>query len=294
MSTVLITGAGTGIGNLTARSLARAGHTVYASMRNTSDDDAQGLVRWGTGEGFDVRTITLDVQSEESAQEAVAAVVAEAGQLDVVVQNAGHLAIGYVESFTAEDIAHLIDVNVLGAQRVNRAVLPHMRERGTGTLLYVGSTSIIDVPPFLGPYVASKAAFDVLAQATRYEVAPLGIESVIVMPGPFTRGTAHFPNASRASDSAVAAAYAELDPLVARNLEATNSLFDEGVNPDPSTVADEITRILALPFGERPFRSIVDFTRFSVDDIVERTEAHITEAMNHMAFQQLLTTKQNG
>jgi NAD(P)-dependent dehydrogenase (short-subunit alcohol dehydrogenase family) len=227
---VLITGAGTGIGNLTARSLARAGHTVYASMRNPKGDHAQELLRWGAAEGLDLRTVALDVQSEESARQAVATVVAEAGQLDVVVHNAGHLAVGYVESFTADDIAHLVDINMLGAQRVNRAVLPHMRERGTGTLLYVGSTSIIDVPPFLGPYVASKAAFDVLAQATRYEVAPLGIESVIVMPGPFTRGTAHFPNASHASDTAVAAGYAVLDPMVARNLEATNSLCSRTVS----------------------------------------------------------------
>lgn len=293
MLVVLITGAGTGIGNLTARSLARACHTVYASMRSTSSDHAQELLRWGADEGLDLRAITLDVQSEESAKQAVATIVAEAGQLDVVVQNAGHLAVGYVESFTAEDIAHLIDIDVLGAQRVNRAALPHMRERGTGTLLYVGSTSIIDVPPFLGPYVASKAAFDVLAQATRYEVAPLGIESVIVMPGPFTRGTAHFLNAGHASDTAVAEGYAELDPLVARNLEATNSLFAPGVAADPVVVADEITRILALPFGERPFRSIVDLTRFSVDGIVEQSEAHIREAMTHMEFQTIPTTKQN-
>jgi NAD(P)-dependent dehydrogenase (short-subunit alcohol dehydrogenase family) len=294
MPTILITGAGTGIGNLTARALARAGHTVYASMRNTDAEHAQELRQFASREGLALRTLTLDVQSEDSARAAVETILDEAGQLDVVVQNAGHLAVGYVESFTADDIAHLFDINVLGAQRVNRAVLPHMRERGVGTLLYVGSTSIIDVPPFLGPYVASKAAFDVMAQATRYEVAPLGIESVIVMPGPFTRGTAHFPNASHASDTTVAAGYAELDPLVARNLEATNSLFASGVDPDPVTVADEITRILALPFGQRPFRSIVDYTRFSIDTIVEQTEAHITQAMNHMDFQKLLTTSQNG
>jgi hypothetical protein len=71
-------------------------------------------------------------------------------------------------------------------------------------------------------------------------------------------------------------------------------MFEDGVDPDPISVADEIARILALPFGERPFRSIVDFTRFSVDDIVEQTEAHIRESMTHMELQQLLTIKQNG
>ena len=293
MSTILITGASTGIGNLTARALARAGHTVWASMRSADGDAGRTLRSWAADEHLDVRTVTLDVQSEQSADDAVEVVLSD-GDLDVVVHNAGHLGIGYVEAFTPEDVAHLFDINVLGAQRLNRAVLPHMRARGTGTLLYVGSTSIIDVPPFLGPYVATKAAFDVLAQATRYEVAPLGIESVIVMPGPFTRGTSHFPGASRASDTARAAGYSALDPLVARNLEMTNNLFEDGVDADPVVVADEITRILALPFGQRPFRSTVDLTRFGVDDIVELSEAHIAEAMDFMGVGQLLTPRKDG
>ncbi|MEU3511978.1 SDR family oxidoreductase [Streptomyces longwoodensis] len=293
MSIVLITGAGTGIGNLTAKALARAGHMVYASMRDIDAERAQALRQLAADECIDLRTVKLDVQSEESARDAVATVVTEAGGIDVVVHNAGHLAVGYAEAFTADDIAHLFDVNVLGAQRVNRAVLPHLRERRQGTLLYVGSTSVIDVPPFLGPYVASKAAFDVMAQATRYEVSQFGIETVIVMPGPFTRGTEHFPNASRASDTETAAGYAELDPLVARNLEATRSLFEPGVDPDPVAVADEITRILALPYGKRPFRSVVDFTRFDVDEINDLTERHIREAMIHMDLGHLLTVNQD-
>ena len=106
------------------------------------------------------------------------------------------MALGYVEAFTAEEIAQLIDVNVLGVQRVNRAALPHFRGRREGTLIYVGSTTTVVVPPFLGPYVASKFAFDALAQTTAYEVGQFGIETTIVMPGAFTSGTEHFPNAS--------------------------------------------------------------------------------------------------
>ncbi|WP_241540133.1 SDR family NAD(P)-dependent oxidoreductase [Streptomyces sp. M41(2017)] len=144
----------------------------------------------------------------------------------MVVHNAAHLLVGYTAAFTADDIAHLFDVNVLGAQRINRAVLPHLRARRAGTLLYVGSTTSVIVPPFLGPYVASKSAFDALAQVTSYEANHFGIETVIVMPGRFTQGTEHFPNSGRASDTAVTAQYAELDDLVARNEDATNGLFD--------------------------------------------------------------------
>jgi NAD(P)-dependent dehydrogenase (short-subunit alcohol dehydrogenase family) len=88
---------------------------------------------------------------------------------------------------------------------VNQAVLPHMRGRRTGSLLHVGSTTSVCAPPFLGPYVASKFAFDVLAMTTAYEVSQFGMETTIVMPGPFTQGTEHFPHASHASDQDVTA-----------------------------------------------------------------------------------------
>jgi NAD(P)-dependent dehydrogenase (short-subunit alcohol dehydrogenase family) len=213
---------------------------------------ASELLAIGQRDGADLHVTELDVQSQESAGQAVKTILDQEGQLNVVVHNAGHLAVGYVEAFTAEEIARLFDINVLGAQRVNRAVLPHMRARRSGSLVYVGSTTTVSMPPFLGPYVASKAAFDALAQETSYEVSQLGIETTIIMPGAFTRGTEHFPNASHASDQAVSAAYAALDPIVARNEEATARLIAPGADADPATVAAEITRILALPAGAKP------------------------------------------
>jgi NAD(P)-dependent dehydrogenase (short-subunit alcohol dehydrogenase family) len=255
MSTVVITGAATGIGNLTAKALARAGHRVYATMRAPAGRNApraQELHDFAATQGVDLRVL----------------------ELDVVIHNAGHLLVGYVEAFTAEEIAHLIDVNTLGVQRLNRAALPCLRQRGRGTLLYVGSTVPVTTPPFLGPYVVSKAAMDSLALVTSYEVSRFGIETVIVMPGAFTQGTDHFPKAGRAADVAVAEAYKILDPLVARNEEATASLVTPGTEADPVVVAEEITRLLALPYGERPFRSVVDLTNSKV----EQANAAVTQA----------------
>jgi NAD(P)-dependent dehydrogenase (short-subunit alcohol dehydrogenase family) len=274
-SVVLITGAATGIGNLTARALAAAGHTVYASMLDVagrSADHAGELRDTAKSEGWDLHVVELDVQSQRSAETAVAAVLDEQGRLDTVVHNAGHLYIGYVEAFTPSDIQRLFDINTIGIQRVNRAVLPHMRSNRAGTLLYVGSTTSVVLPPFLGPYVASKMAADALAQVTAYEVGQFGIETTIVMPGPFTRGTDHFPNASRAGDEERGRAYAALDHHVAGLGDATEALF--GTQADPRAVADEIARILALPPGARPFRSVVDFT----DAGVERVNAVMFEA----------------
>lgn len=262
MAVVLVTGASTGIGNLTAKTLARQGHTVFASVRAVDARVSADL------SGENLHVIELDVTSQESADRAVRTVVEQAGRLDVVVQNAGHLYVGYVEAFTDADLTRLIDINAVGAHRVNRAALPYLREQRSGTLIYVGSTIIVTTPPFLGPYVASKAAFDALAVVTSYEASQFGIETSIVMPGAITRGTQHFPNASRASDAAVTAAYAGLDPLVARNEEATAALVPPEVDADPQVVADEIARVLALPRGGKPFRTVVDFTSAGVDHVM--------------------------
>ena len=285
-SVVLITGASTGIGNLTARALAAAGHTVYASMRDPHGHNAghaRDLLDTADRDGVDLRVADLDVQSQGSCNAAVQAILDEAGQLDVVINNAGHLYVGYTEAYTAEDIARLFDINAIGAHRVNRAVLPH-----------VGSTIPITTPPFLGPYVASKAAMDALAIVTMYEVGQFGIETCIVMPGAFTQGTEHFPDASHASDAAVTAAYAELDPLVARNEAATASLFPPGVAQNPGAVADEITRILALPIGAKPLRSVVDLTDsgdYAVQTVNQVAQDAREEFVTRLGYGELLHLK---
>ncbi|MEO8907784.1 MAG: SDR family NAD(P)-dependent oxidoreductase [Microbacteriaceae bacterium] len=287
MSVVLITGAATGIGRYCSLALAKAGHTVYASMRDVDgrNQDRASSLREEGGPG--IHTIELDVQSQESADTAVATILAEQSQLDVVVHNAAHLLVGYTEAFTAEDLAHLFDINTIGAQRVNRAALPHMRQRRAGTLLYIGSTTTVDTPPFLGPYVASKSALDALAQVTAYEANHFGIDTVIVMPGAFTTGTEHFPNAGHASDDAVTAQYAELDSLLALNEDATANLFDPSVDSHPSSVGVEVARILALPPGERPFRSVVDFTQSHVQKVLDVAEAEKEDFVTRLGFEQL-------
>ena len=287
MPIVLITGAATGIGNLTARTLAAAGHTVYASMRDPAgknSTNAQELLRTPG----DVRIVELDVLSEDSARAAVATVVTEQGRLDVVVNNAGHLVHGYTEAFTPQELNHLLDVNVTGAHRVNRAALPQLRAQRSGLLLWVSSTIPVTTPPFLGPYVASKAAMDSLAVVTSYEANSFGIETVIVQPGPFTEGTAHFPNSSVASDDEVTAAYAELDGLVAGNHAATESLFSPGEDHHPQVVADEIARVLTLPVGDKPFRTVIDITHAGVAEANEVTTRLRRRFVERMRFTQLL------
>jgi NAD(P)-dependent dehydrogenase (short-subunit alcohol dehydrogenase family) len=159
-------------------------------------------------QGVDLRTVELDVSSQNSVHAAVARIIEEVGCLNVIVHNAGHMVNGPTEAFTPEEIARVYDTNVLGTQRLNRAALPHLRERGHGLLLWVRSTSTRGgTPPYLAPYFAAKAAMDAFAVSYAAELARFGIETTIVVPGSFTSGTNHFANAGQPADEERAAEY---------------------------------------------------------------------------------------
>ncbi|WP_428419807.1 SDR family oxidoreductase [Methylibium sp.] len=273
-SVILVTGASTGIGHLTARALAAAGHTVYASMRDIAGRNAprvRELRDWGYAQGHDLRAVELDVLSQASADQAVQHIVGEQGRLDVVVHNAGHLVLGPTEAFTPDEMVAVFDTNLFGTQRVNKAALPFMRAQQAGLLLWVSSTTARGgFPPFLGPYAAAKAAMDSLAITLSYEVARFGIETSIVVPGAFTKGTAHFPNAGKPADAATVAAYSRYDGLMDQVGARLGALMPE--HADPQAVADEIARIVGLPHGERPFRSVIDFLDDGAGAVTEVAE----------------------
>jgi len=258
---ILVTGAGSGFGALTARELAKAGHIVYASMRDVQGRNAervQAARDYAATEGVDLRTVELDVLSQDSADSAVATIVKEAGRLDVVVHNAGHLVVGPTEAFTPEEIARVYDTNVLGTQRVNRAALPTLREQGKGLLVWVSSTSTRGgTPPYLAPYFAAKAAMDSLAVSYAAELARFNIETSIIVPGAFTSGTNHFADAGHPADARTVeiyeARYAGLMEQIGGRLAALTP-----ADADVAEVAREIARVVGLPFGERPFRVHVD------------------------------------
>jgi NAD(P)-dependent dehydrogenase (short-subunit alcohol dehydrogenase family) len=259
---ILVTGASSGFGLMTARALAEAGHTVYASMRDTAGRNAPRVseaAAWAAERGADLRTVELDVQSDASAETGVSRVLEEAGRLDAVVHNAGHMVFGPAEAFTPDQFVQQYDVNVLGAQRVNRAALPRMRKQGRGLLVWVGSSSTRGgTPPFLGPYFAAKAAMDSLAVTYAGELARWGVETTIVVPGAFTKGTNHFAHAGKPADAARAAEY-ETGPYAGvadRALKGLAAL--EPADADPEEVARAIVRVVETPFGERPFRVHVD------------------------------------
>lgn len=289
--TILVTGASTGIGNLSAKTLAKQGDIVYAGMRQVETRNkqrAEEMLEFAEAHQARIIPVELDILSQESVDKAVAAIIGEQGGIDVVVHNAGHLVTGVAEAFSTEEIAAAYDTNVLGSQRVNRAVLPHMRKAQDGLLIWISSSTVKGVfPPFLGPYVAAKAAMDALAQSMAYEIAPLGIDTAFIVPGAFTQGTSHFPNAGKPADLQTTAAYADVSKLAAEVDARLGALMPD--NADPQAVADAVAAVVAAPKGKRPARTVVDFVGDGAAEVTELHETLRVEFMNRIGLEAMLT-----
>ncbi|MBX4920474.1 SDR family oxidoreductase [Rhizobium bangladeshense] len=294
---ILVTGASSGFGLLSAQSLARAGHTVYASMRETSGRNAPQVAavnNWAKEHGVDLRTVELDVSDDASVTSGVETVVAQSGRIDVIVHNAGHMVFGPAEAFTPEQYAQLYDINVLSTQRVNRAALPHLREQGRGLLVWVSSSSARGgTPPFLAPYFAAKAAMDSLAVSYAAEVARWGIETSIVVPGAFTKGTNHFAHAGSPADTVVAAAY-ESGPYAGVADQALKGLAAlEPADADAGAVAVAIADLVNLPFGRRPYRVFIDPSQDGAEEVFRIGDRVRREMFRNIGLKDLLAPRQS-
>lgn len=259
---VLITGASSGFGRMTANALARAGHTVYASMRETAGRNAPqvaDVAKFAHQHDVDLRTIELDVASQASVDTAIERIIADHGRLDVVIHNAGHMSYGPAEAFTPEQFAQLYDINVLSTQRVNRAALPQLRRQRGGLVVWVSSSSVRGgTPPYLSPYFAAKAAMDSLAVSYSGELARWGIETSIIVPGAFTQGTHHFAHAGKPADSMCADEYAQGPTADIAEVAMKGLASLEPADADPLAVASAIVDVVNAPIGKRPFRVHID------------------------------------
>ncbi|AQG78525.1 SDR family oxidoreductase [Spirosoma montaniterrae] len=181
MSIILITGCSTGLGYATAEHLARAGHTVYATMRNPQR--APELSQLAQRDGLPITVLPMDVDSDDSVRQTVADVVAQAGQIDVLVNNAGIGPVGPVEERPLSEFAAIMQTNYFGTLRCIQAVLPGMRERRSGCIVNVSSVAGKVFSAYHSAYCASKAAVEALSECLAGEVAPFGIRVALVQPG---------------------------------------------------------------------------------------------------------------
>jgi len=292
-SVIAITGASSGFGALAARALAKAGHTVYASMRDSTGHNAAQVdeaKRFSSENNVDLRTIELDVLSEESVNTAIQKIVADNGRLDVVIHNAGHMVFGPAEAFTPEQFAELYDINVLSTQRVNRAALPQLRKQKQGLVIWVSSSSSAGgTPPYLAPYFAAKAGMDAMAVVYARELTRWGIETSIVVPGAFTGGTNHFAHSGRPADKERVAEY-EAGPYKGL-AEDVMTGFASIVPPDAdaSAVAEAIVKVVDTPFGKRPFRVHIDPTEDGAEVVNMVSDRVRAELLRRISLADVLT-----
>lgn len=250
---ILVTGASGAVGYATCELLAARGHRVAGTMRSRQDKNAplaQAL------EALGVAIIEMDVTDDASVDAGVSAALDALNGLDVVFNNAGIGSYGIQELFSADEMHRVFDVNVYGVQRVMRAVLPHLRAQGAGTIVYtsslIGRVSI----PFYGTYCASKWALEAMAQSYRAELARFGVDSVIVEPGalptPFLEGML-WPRDER---DGYASEVAALEP----SLQGMIAWLEANPQQRPELVASVVADVIDTPHGEKPFRVVADRT----------------------------------
>ena len=274
--TILITGASSGFGRDTAETLYRAGHNVYASMRGPQGknrESAEALRRLG------IRTVELDVSDDASVDAGVKNVLAEAGMIDVLVNNAGIGLAGVTEAFTAEQAKVIFDTNVIGLLRVTRAVLPSMRENRDGLIINIGSILGRVTFPFTGIYGASKFAVEALTDSLRYEVSQLGIEVVEIQPSAYP--TNFLTSSQTPASTEVTESYGEVGHIpdaIVRNLTST---FEGKDAPNPHDVAEAVATLVGQSKGSRAVRTVVGapFGSDKANQDVAPVQAEVVEAL---------------
>ena len=185
MKTVLITGASRGIGLATATLLTQQGYTVFGTSRQPQADTLNGFT-----------LLPLDVRDEDSVRRCVQMVIAQAGHIDVLINNAGHSLSGAVEEASAEDARQLFETNFFGVIRMTNTVLPHMRQATSGHIINISSLAGIIGVPYLGMYAASKHALEGYSASLRYELRQFGIHVSLIEPGDIQTGIVAVPHSN--------------------------------------------------------------------------------------------------
>lgn len=279
---ILITGAASGFGRLTAELLAREGHRVFASMRDIAGRNRSSADELGKQ---NIAVVELDVTDDGSVDSAIKSVIGQAGRIDVLINNAGIASAGVTEAFTTEQTRALFDVNVFGLLRVTRGVLPTMRRQHDGLVVNIGSILGRVTFPFFGIYGASKFAVEALTDSLRYEVSQLGIEVVLVQPSAYP--TPMYSSALQPSDLKRAAEYGKIAEIPAAMFQHFMSVFQAPNAPNPREVAEAVAKLVVQPKGSRPARMVVG-AAFGSDTLNQQTapvQAHVVEALGlgHLA-----------
>lgn len=254
MKNVLITGIAGGFGKPTALALLQKGYSVAGSVRSRSGKNAATVIEL---EAAGAKIVEMDVTDATSTERGVADAISQLGGLDILFNNAGIGSYGIQELMSPEDMARVFDVNVMGVQRVMRAALPHLRAQARGTVLYTSSLIGRIATPFYGTYSASKWALEAIVECYRTELSSFGIESCIIEPGAMP--TAFFDGMVTPNDATREVEYGEFAAVPAMSNAGLAEMLKATPEQRPERIAEAVVALLDMPFGEKPFRTVVDY-----------------------------------
>lgn len=284
MKNVIITGSSNGFGLKAAKDFADKGYQVFATMRNPEGKNATAKAEL-EGHSSIIKVLDMDVTNDESVKEAMSTILAEAGNIDVLINNAGIMYLGITEAFSVEQAKFQMETNYFGAIRVMQAILPSMRKAGSGLIINTSSLVGRMSPPFFGTYTATKHALEGYSQALRYEVSPFGVDIVLVEPGPF--GTGLLASGQAPAHSEVLATYGELAGVPSAMGENFAQMLQSKDAPDPQWVVDAYLKLADLPFGSRPTRTVVGIT-WGTDEINNLTQPIQDRILKEMQLESVL------
>lgn len=261
---VLITGTSTGMGKLTAITLANAGYIVAAGMRGTKGKNEAVAQELSNIENIEV--VELDVTSNESVNNAVQQVLDKHGKIDVLVNNAGLSGFGVTEAYTVDQVKNLFEVNFYGVLRTYQAVLPGMRAAKDGLIINLSTGASGFTLPFMVPYMASKFAMESLVEGFQAELKPYGIDNVSIPSGVYP---------TEMNNGSKAGVHADKPEILAAYGEEANDRFGAmgqalfgkmaEFNMNPQTIADGILELIEKPKGTRPLRFPLDVVALGAD-----------------------------
>ncbi|WP_072681907.1 SDR family oxidoreductase [Arcobacter sp. LA11] len=227
---VLITGATSGMGELTANTLAKSGYIVYAGTRNENIEESSIE---------NIRNIYLDVTKTGSIKNAVDQIIENEGKIDVLVNNAGYGLLATIEDGTDEEMFNQFDVNVFGLIKMTREVLPYMRKANAGVIINISSFLGKMGLPLLAHYNASKYAVEGIVDSLRFETSPFNIRVHSIQSGLF--GT-NFVKKGLVANEVTTSENSPYKELVSHFVPIIGKAINEGPNPQP--IANAVKNII--------------------------------------------------
>lgn len=261
--TVVITGSSSGFGLKAAKDFADKGYQVFATLRNPEGKNAATKTELQVHSDL-IHVVDMDVNSDESVKIALEGILTKAGNIDILINNAGVMYIGITEAFSIEQAKEQMEINYFGAMRTMQSVLPAMRSAKSGLIINTSSLVGQISPPFFATYSATKHALEGYTQGLRYEVSPFGIDVCIVEPGPFRSGLLGGGKAPSRSD--VLASYGELANVPSSMIEYFGKFLESEAAPNPQLVVNAYLALADMPAGQRPTRTVVGIT-WGVDEM---------------------------